>query len=107
MVFYHGTTKTAWQTIQDEGVLWGIRKMPEGSPFNPDRCTYLAVEKADAMGWIPEDEEEVILEVEYDPKAPGVGIRNNWIPGCWQVRVYEPIPIANIREKRSPESRSK
>ena len=45
---------------------------------------------------------EIILEVEYNPFLhPKM---NNYIDGCWQLRVYEPIEIKfikNLKEKIS------
>lgn len=39
---------------------------------------------------------EVLLEVEYDPtKNPR---ENNYIEGCWQFRVYEPIPLKDVKQ---------
>ena len=56
-----------------------------------NRCTYLAtdLEEAKCYG-------DVILQVEYDPFKHKK--KNNYIDGCWQVRVYEPIPISKIQE---------
>ena len=53
-------------------------------------CTYLAVEKKEA-----EQYGDVILEVEYDPTInPKM---NNYQKDSWQLRVYEPIYINNIK----------
>ena len=84
MKFYHGTSKEAWKGIQREGVLWGIRNAPS-------RCTYLTPDEAVATIY-----GGVILEAEYDP-IPGVGVTNNYHPDSWQMRVYEPIPIKNVK----------
>ena len=84
MKFYHGTSQSAWQQIQNEGILFGDRG-------TRGRCTYLAaeIEEAKCYG-------EVVLEVDYDPLKNVKA--NNYIEGCWQFRVYEPIPISQIKE---------
>ena len=92
MIFYHGTCEQNWKLIQEDGVLWGPRVVldSEGKPsvdFHPSRCTYLAVEEAEAWEY-----GSVVLQVEYDP-ITGV---NNYYEGCWQVRVYDPIPLKNL-----------
>jgi hypothetical protein len=102
LIFYHATSKENWVKIQDEGILFGIRGpyikyddngKPTDEYYMPSRCTYLAVEKSNAVGW--KDIREVILEVEYDPYINK--IKNNYFDDCWQCRVYEPIPIENIK----------
>ena len=92
MTFYHGTSEDNWKTIQEEGILYGRRYVlkNDGSiDYECDRCTYLAVdlEEAECYG-------DVVLEVEYDPFSSE---HNNYIEDCWQVRVYEPIPIDKIK----------
>ena len=86
MKFYHGTSKENWKKIQDEGVIWG-RRFAEGKEIS--RCTYLAVDIDEAMRY-----GDVVLEVDYNPEANPR--ENNYIEGCWQVRVYEPIRIENV-----------
>lgn len=93
MIFYHGTSKENWDTIQKEGFLWGRRYItgPDGNILKEvDRCTYLAVEKEEARCY-----GDVVLKVEYDPTNSK---HNNYKEGCWQVRVYEPIPLSQIKE---------
>jgi len=90
MKFYHGTTIQNWKKIKKEGVLWGIRKNA------PSRCTYLTPSKREAIGW-----GDVVLGVEYDP-SNGV---NNYVDGCWQFRVYDPIPIKNIELSKIEEAK--
>lgn len=92
MVFYHGTTKDKYKEILKEGVLFGRRYIVDdnGTPIKEvDRCTYLAsdIEEARCYG-------DVILCVEYEPS---LSKKNNYVDACWQFRVYEPIPIANIK----------
>ena len=87
MIFYHGTSKENWGKIQREGVLLGERGAPS-------RCTYLAVSKEEAEKYGP-----VILQVEYDPMM--CPENNNYVDGCWQVRVYEPIPLSQIKELKA------
>ena len=92
MIFYHGTSKENWAKIQKEGVLWGRRFIVDENR-NPikevDRCTYLAVDKEEANCY-----GDIVLRVEYDPFNSK---HNNYKEGCWQVRVYEPIQIENIK----------
>jgi len=91
--FYHGTTKESWEEIQKEGVLWGRRYIvdSEGKIVKEvSRCTYLARNKREAMYY-----GDVLLEVEYDPFENKK--ENNYTKGCWQVRVYEPIQIENVK----------
>lgn len=80
LVWYHGTTNDALKKIQQEGVLFGVRN-------TPSRCTYLAAELSTAKQY-----GDVILQVNYNPS----GGDNNYCDDCWQMRVYEPIPIKNI-----------
>lgn len=92
MIFYHGTTKENWKKIKEEGVLYGRRYVTDNNGKilkEVDRCTYLAtdIEEAKHYG-------EVILRIEYDPKSSK---RNNYVDGCWQLRVYEPIPLSQIK----------
>ena len=83
MKFYHWTSKENRKKIKAEWCLFWVRNAPS-------RCTYLAVEEKDARQFW-----EIILEVEYDVnKHP---MENNYCEWCWQVRVYEPIPIGNCK----------
>ena len=85
MKFYHGTSEDNWNKIQEEGVLFGIRKLAKS------RVTYLTTDIDEAKQY-----GEIILQVEYDPSEHS-GM-NNYIEGCWQCRVYEPIPIDAVKE---------
>ncbi len=92
MKFYHGTSKENWEQIKKEGILFGRRYVlnDDGSVNREvDRCTYLAVEKEEAQCY-----GDVVLEVEFDPASSK---HNNYKEGCWQVRVYEPIPLSHIK----------
>ena len=96
MKFYHGTTSENWGKIQKEGVLFGLiivldRNGNPSSKHKPHRCTYLAtsLEEAKCYG-------DIVLEVEYDPFLHPK--KNNYVDGCWQLRVYEPISITNIKQ---------
>ena len=90
MIFYHGTSKENWNTIQKEGILWGRRYITTNNGIKEvDRCTYLAVDKEEA-----EQYGDVVLKVEYNPFINPT--HNNYIENCWQVRVYEPIPLTDI-----------
>ena len=94
MKFYHGTTEEIWKTIQREGILFGRRYITDNDGNiikEVDRCTYLAVDAEEAKEY-----GDVVLQVEYDPyKNPR---KNNYVEGCWQVRVYEPISIDNVKK---------
>lgn len=84
MMFYHGTTKDKWVQVLKEGMLFGKRK-------GADRCTYLTtdIEEAKCYG-------DVVLTVSYDPtKHRG---KNNYVDGCRQFRVYEPIYLGQIED---------
>ena len=88
MVFYHGTTLENWKLIQEEGILFGKLFVNDKLV---SRCTYLATDLDEAKCY-----GEIILEVEYNPfKRKKM---NNYVEGCWQFRVYEPIPIENVRK---------
>ena len=92
MIFYHGTSQENWAEIQREGVLWGRRWITDNDGTRikeVDRCTYLAkdLEEAKCYG-------DTVLQVEYDPF---ISKRNNYIDGCWQMRVYEPIPLSQVK----------
>jgi hypothetical protein len=84
MIWYHGTSKECWKKIQAEGVLFGVRG------FGADRCTYLStnIQEAQCYG-------EIVLQVDYDPFINSKD--NNYVDGCWQIRVYEPITIDKIK----------
>ena len=93
MIWYHGTSQKTWQIIQQEGFLYGRRYITDNNGKiikEADRCTYLAtdLEEAKCYG-------DVVLQVEYDPHTSK---RNNYVEGCWQIRVYEPIPLQNIKK---------
>ena len=81
--FYHGTNKHGWEETLKQGYLLHDR----GEDISP--CTYLAVDikEAECYG-------DIILKVKYDPSInPN---KNNYQKGCWQLRVYEPIPLKDI-----------
>lgn len=83
MIFYHGTTEENWKRIQEKGVLFGVRE------FAKSRVTYHATDIDEAKQY-----GEVLLQVEYNPLEHQD--MNNYVDGCWQIRVYEPIKIENI-----------
>lgn len=97
MTFYHATSKENWKKIQEEGVLFGRRYIVDNTGKvirEVQRCTYLAVELEDAVPF-----GEVLLQVEYDPfKDKSRKPHNNYKEGCWQIRVYEPIPLEDVKE---------
>lgn len=82
MKFYHWTTKENREKIKSEWVLRWVRNASS-------RCTYLAVDKEEA-----EKYGDVVLEVKYKPKK----WQDNYCGWCWQVRVYKPIPIENVKK---------
>lgn len=90
--FYHGTSKENWNKIQEEGVLWGRRfvELKKGVITEIDRCTYLATTKEEA-----EHYGDIVLEVYYNPLLDKDN--NNYHPNSWQLRVYCPISIENIK----------
>jgi len=93
MTFYHGTSKENWEAIKKEGILYSRRFVTDNDGNiikEVSRCTYLAtdLEEAKCYG-------DVILQVEYDPFKHKK--KNNYIDGCWQIRVYEPISISKIK----------
>jgi hypothetical protein len=102
MIWYHGTTGENWNKIQEEGILYGRRFVTDNNGNiikEVDRCTYLTpdIEEAAQYG-------NIILKVNYNPYNDKGEIKknkrkhplNNYVPGCWQMRVYEPINIENI-----------
>lgn len=102
MIWYHGTSKDNWNKIQKEGILWGRRFVTDNDGNiikEVSRCTYLTpdLEEAKQYG-------NVILKVEYNPFDAKGRIKkdkrkplNNYVPDCWQMRVYEPISIDSIK----------
>ena len=94
MIFYHGTSEENWNKIQKEGILFGRRYILDDKTKKPirevSRCTYLATDKEEAEYY-----GNVVLEVNYDPFEHKE--HNNYIPNCWQIRVYEPILISKIK----------
>ena len=94
MTFYHGTTKENWEQIQKDGELFGYSRIVSNdrkTVLQEFRLTYLATDKKDAECY-----GDVILEVEYDPYRKGACC-NSFNEDCWQIRVYEPISISNIK----------
>jgi hypothetical protein len=104
MKFYHATSEDLWTDIQKEGVLFGRRYIVDDVTRKPikevSRCTYLALKQEDA-----EEFGEVVLEVEYNPFNTRGRIKrdkrnrplNNYSPDSWQLRVYEPISLENVK----------
>ena len=103
MTWYHGTSSKHLKEIIKEGVLFGRRYVTDSSGNiikEVSRCTYLAtdLEEAKCYG-------NIILKVEYDPFDKKGNIKkdkrrkplNNYVEDCWQIRVYEPISLNNIK----------
>lgn len=78
MIFYHGTNEYGLSKTIKQGFLLHKRQL------NASPCVYLAleIEEAKMHG-------DIVLKVEYDPEINKS--MNNYVDGCWQVRVYEPI----------------
>ena len=95
MIFYHGTSLENYNRILEEGILFGVRHVYNSkgeicNTYTPSRCTYLALDKDEAKMY-----GEIVLEVEYNVnKNPGM---NNYAKDCWQIRVYEPIPLKYLK----------
>ena len=87
MKFYHGTSIEKYIAIQKEGILYGRRVGVNNKEIN--RCAYIAtdIDEAKCYG-------DVVLSVEYNPLKNKA--MNNYIEGCWQFRVYEPIPLSDV-----------
>lgn len=90
MMFYHGTSSEKWMEIQTEGFLLGKRS-------SGCRVTWLCTKRRYA-----EKYGNIILEVNYNPDYPnkvdekGIPVHNYFDEHCWQLRVYEPIPLNQI-----------
>lgn len=102
MIWYHGTSKDNWDKIQEEKILWGRRFVTDNNGNiikEVARCTYLTPDFEEAKHY-----GDVILKVEYNPFDAKGRIKkdkrkplNNYIPDCWQMRVYEPINIDSVK----------
>lgn len=78
MIFYHGTDKHGLEETERQGYL--LHKRAQGM----SHCVYLAVDIEEARQY-----GDVLMRVEYDPQKNKS--MNNYLEGCWQFRVYEPI----------------
>ena len=87
MEFWHGTYKDDWEKVQEQGFLLHERATEAFPRMSP--CTYLAVDKEEAMEY-----GDILLKVKYNPRKNPK--ENNFTKDCWQVRVYEKIPIKDI-----------
>lgn len=86
--FWHGMSEESWKQTKEQGFLLHARATKESPNMSP--CTYLAVNRAEA-----EQYGEVVVEVIYDPLKNSD--MNNYQKDAWQLRVYEKIPIKNVR----------
>lgn len=86
MIFFHGTTKEAWNLIQQEGVLWG--KHGWDGKSDTYRYTYLTADRNIAIRFGG----GILLKVEYTPKE----YTDNYREGDWQFSVFDPIPLSKI-----------
>lgn len=96
-MWYHGTTEREWKAIQLEGVLWGVEVWERGGVTQSRRLTYLTpcphiAYKFAGWGRCPAHEWKVVLSVSFDPAKYVC----NFAPNCWQVRVYDPIPLSDV-----------
>lgn len=82
MRIFHGTTEENFEKILREKVIWSVRDAPS-------RCTYFATSLEEARQY-----GDFVFEVEYEPKS----LTDNYCEGCWQLRIYDPIPIHMWRE---------
>lgn len=92
MKFYHGTSEENWKQIQKDGQLFGYSRVTSNDGkkiLREFRVTYLATKIEDARLY-----GDVILEVEYTPNKKD---NNYYDEDCWQIRVYVPIFINNIK----------
>ena len=89
MKFYHGLSKEKWKKTAKQGYLLYDRTSKEYPNASP--LVYLALDKKEARMY-----GEVLLEVDYDPYINPE--YNNYIKGCWQFRVYEPILLIKIKQ---------
>lgn len=91
MIFYHGLSKEKWEKTAKQGYLLHDRTSKEYPNASP--VVYLAIDKKEASMY-----GEVLLEIEYNPYTNPKF--NNYINGCWQFRVYEPIPLTKVKQIR-------
>lgn len=98
--WYHGTTEHEWELIKAEGVLWGKEVWTgfRGSETTVRRLTYLTpcpriAKKFAGWGNCSPYDWEVVLAVNFNPSK----YSSNMVQGCWQVRVYDPIPLSEVR----------
>lgn len=80
-VFFHGTTRDRY----DEWTQIGAMSSP--------RAIYLTPHVTEAVMYMPEGDDGVLLRVAYDPEAPWQA--NNWTEGSWQHREYKPILLVH------------
>jgi len=84
MKFYHGTNNI------DEFLSRGIYSRATEEYPNASDCIYLAVDKEEAECY-----GKYVFEIEYNPNKDKT--KNNYCDGCWQLRVYEPINLTEVR----------
>lgn len=94
MKYYHGITLKAYIQMLEDECLFGR------TSTNICGCIYLTVDEKKA-----EEYGEIILEVEYDPSL-NEKQNDYWDKRC-QLRVYESIPIENIKTLRTTSTKYK
>jgi len=84
-IWYHGTSRHAWDLIQKEGFLLGVNK-------DRRRFTFLSKDKDEARMY-----GDILLKVEYDPISDL--FNNNFGPENYQeIKVTSPIHLSKIKK---------
>jgi hypothetical protein len=84
---YHSCTKEAWDKCISQGYLLHDRKCDASPKAEP--CVYLASELRYCDGIYG----DVTLEIDFEPDK----YDTNYNKGCWQCRVYTPIPLDAVK----------
>lgn len=81
-IWYHGTSAERWEEIQEQKKLGGAGAI------------WLATNPQEASCYGP-----IVLKIRYNPKGPP---SDNYVKGCWQIRVYIAMTIKNIWVMKKP-----
>lgn len=90
MIFYHACRKEPWGKAIEKNYLLHDRSTPSYPNVSP--CTYLAITRENAFYSISKP--DILLLIDYDPSTNPQ--QNNYAEDCWQLRVYEPIPLNKV-----------